>query len=134
MEHLDFSYQKCRGLNLSKDLSEETLEDLEAFASRFARTADIFTQKVVAGLLLLLQEDIATFIDRMNFCEKIRLIPSADSLVEIRALRNAVAHEYRQTNLLELYGKILELTPNLNQSISLAKEFLQKKNLFDGKP
>ncbi|MBI5916948.1 MAG: hypothetical protein HY842_16375 [Bacteroidetes bacterium] len=103
------------------------MEALDAFASRFARTSDIFTQKVVTTLLQLLQEEHPTFIDRMNFCEKINAISSANNMVEIRALRNAIAHEYRQANLMELYGKILENEPELDKSIELCRQYAASK-------
>lgn len=125
--HLEFSFQKCRELNLQGSLSEAEMEALDAFASRFARTSDIFTQKVVITLLQLLQEDHPTFIDRMNFCEKINAISSASDMVEIRALRNAIAHEYRQANLIELYEKILENEPILNTSIVLCRQYAASK-------
>ena len=125
--HLEFSFQKCKQLNLQGNLSEEEMEALDAFASRFARTSDIFTQKVVNTLLQLLEEDHPTFIDRMNFCEKINAITSASDMVEIRALRNAISHEYRQVNLMELYEKILAHQPELNKSIEMSKQYAASK-------
>ncbi len=125
--HLEFSFHKCQKLELKGELSEEVWESWEALASRFARTSDIFTQKVVKALVQLLQENLPTFIDNMNFCEKIGAITSADDLLEIRAIRNSVAHEYRQTNLIELYEKVLDLIPQLNKSIFLTKGYIQDK-------
>jgi len=124
VKHLAYSFNKCLSSDLSGNLSEEELEALEALAARFARTSDIFTQKVLVSLLQLLQEDHPTFIDRMNFCEKIGVISSANILYEIRALRNAIAHEYRQTNLTELYGKILENKPALTESINMTTRYI----------
>ncbi len=124
LQHLEFSFQKCKQLNLHGNLSEEEMETLDAFASRFARTSDIFTQKIVITLLRLLQEDYQTFIDRMNFCEKINAISSASDMIEIRALRNAISHEYRQANLMELYEKILAQQHELNRSIELSKQYV----------
>jgi uncharacterized protein YutE (UPF0331/DUF86 family) len=125
--HLSYSYEKCREIDLHSDLSEEQLETLEALAARFARAADIFTQKVIYSLLEWLQEDLQTFVDKMNFCEKIGIITAADDLIEIRALRNAIAHEYQQQNLIELYQKVLNSGPRLNSSISLTGSYIAEK-------
>jgi len=127
LAHLEFSFQKCRHINLTGSLTEEEMEALDAFSSRFARTSDIFTQKVIVTLLQLLQEDHPTFIDRMNFCEKINAISSANEMIEIRAMRNAIAHEYRQVNLVELYEKLLAQQPELCRNIQISKQYTVSK-------
>jgi len=106
---------------------EQQLETLEALASRFARTAGIFTQKVIYSLLHWLREDLPTFIDKMNFCEKIGVITAAGDLIEIRALRNAITHEYQQRDLIELYRKVLSSEPKLRASIGLTQKSIAEK-------
>jgi hypothetical protein len=39
--HLEYSYDKARKISLAGDLSEEDLETLESFSSRFARCPDL---------------------------------------------------------------------------------------------
>ncbi len=95
-------------------------ESFDALTSKFSRVADIFTQKVLKSLVLQTREDAPTFVDRMNLCEKLGVIPSASDLVEIRDLRNQIAHEYLAENLNEVYQDCLDLSERLLSAIHSA--------------
>lgn len=114
------SLEKCRTLQLNEPRSFEVEESFDALTSKFARVADIFTQKVVKSLVLLTREDAPTFVDRMNLCEKLKVIPSASDLIEIRDLRNQIAHEYLAENLTEVYRDCLALSESLLLAIHAA--------------
>ena len=45
---LDYSYDKCRTIGEKKEYDLEQQESFEALTSRFARTSDILTQKVLS--------------------------------------------------------------------------------------
>lgn len=111
------SLAKCRAIPLNEPLSFEAEESFDSLTSKFARISDIFTQKVLKSILLLLREDAATFVDRMNLCEKLLLIPSAETLIAIRDLRNLIAHEYSVDQLMEIYEETLVLSENLVMAI-----------------
>jgi len=111
------SIEKCHAFDLETLISFEVEESFDALTSKFARVSDIFTQKVLKSFLILLREDAPTFLDRMNLCEKLGIIPSANDLIEIRDLRNLIAHEYLTENLLEVYKESLHLSVKLLQAI-----------------
>jgi hypothetical protein len=120
------SLEKCRSLNLVGPRSFEVEESLDALTSKFARVSDIFTQKVLKSLVLLTREDAPTFVDRMNLCEKLGVISSAADLIEIRDLRNQIAHEYLSENLTEIYGDCLTLSEKLLAEIQVAHPALER--------
>jgi hypothetical protein len=120
------SLEKCRSLNLAAPRSFEIEESLDALTSKFARVSDIFTQKVLKSLVLLTREDAPTFVDRMNLCEKLRIISSAADLIEIRDLRNQIAHEYLSENLTEIYGDCLTLSEKLLSEIQVAHPVIER--------
>src|SRR3990167_11049352 len=91
-EHLRYPLEKCK--TLAPPFSPENLESIEALSARFARTADILTQKVVRSLLLYLREEAGSFIDTTNRMEKMGLTDSAQTMLEIRDLRNEIVHDY----------------------------------------
>jgi hypothetical protein len=123
------SLVKCRDLDLSPPISFETEESLDALSSKFSRVSDIFTQKVLKTLIFVLREDAPTFLDRMNLCEKLGIIPSAEEIIAIRDLRNIIAHEYLSENLVEIYTEIIQLSDNLLKAIfDTEKFFLERKN------
>lgn len=123
------SLVKCRDLDFSPPISFETEESLDALSSKFSRVSDIFTQKVLKTLIFVLREDAPTFLDRMNVCEKLGIIPSAEEIIAIRDLRNIIAHEYLSENLVEIYMEIIQLSDNLLKAIlQTEKFFLGRKN------
>ncbi|MEX0678420.1 MAG: hypothetical protein WD063_15175 [Pirellulales bacterium] len=124
---LEKSVAKCSKLEPSPRQSFEEEESFDALTSKFARSADILTQKVLKTLVLLLREDAPTFIDRMNLCEKLGVIPSAKIMIEVRDLRNMIAHEYATDDLLELYADTLKLAPALLSAISSSEMFIGER-------
>ena len=120
------SLVKCRDLDFSLPISFEAEESLDALSSKFSRVSDIFTQKVLKTFIFVLREDAPTFLDRMNLCEKLGIIPSAEELIAIRDLRNIIAHEYLSENLVEIYMKIIELSDTLLKAILETERFFIK--------
>lgn len=111
--HLKYSYDKVQKNNLLKksEWTEEQLEILESFSSRFARASDLFISKYLR--LLALETDPAyrgTLIDLLNLAEKMNWISSAKQWSRIRELRNVAAHEYTEEDLRALYQEIFRLS------------------------
>ena len=104
---------------LAPDLGEEydleQQESFEALTSRFARTSDILTQKVFKSIFILLQEDVKTIIDTANFLEKLEIVDNADDLLNIREIRNQIAHEYVEPDIKSLYMDVLHYIPQLKE-------------------
>ena len=120
------SLEKCRSLYLNGPRTFEVEESLDALTSKFARVSDIFTQKVLKSLILLTREDAPTFVDRMNLCEKLGVITSAADLIEIRDLRNQIAHEYLSENLTEVYEDCMALPEKLLAEIQVAHPVIER--------
>lgn len=125
---LSHSYQKCTEINKpSGKYSLDEQERFEALASRFARSSDMLTQKLLKTLFILMQEDIKTVIDGANFLEKLEIIDNADDLLNIRAIRNQIAHDYIQDDLHGFYQEIITFIPMLNQIAEAVKTFYRHK-------
>lgn len=113
-QHLTYSFEKVRshGLLAKTAWSEEDLEVLESFASRFARASDLIVSRYLR--MLALQGDPAyrgTLIDLLNLSEKTGVIESASTWYRIRELRNVAAHEYATDDLAALYAEVFQLVP-----------------------
>lgn len=121
------SLEKCRSFKLEPPISFEIEESFDAFTSKFSRVSDIFTQKVLKSFLILLREEAPTFLDRMNLCEKLGVIPSAEDLIAIRDLRNLIAHEYLTENLQEVYQESIRLSQLLLQAIESANAAIDSR-------
>ena len=112
-DSLDYSYARCRHITVKAGLNNETMERFEALTARFARLSDIMIQKVFRTLDTIDLEDRGTVRDRINRAEKRGVIESADNFVEIRMVRNEIAHEYKSETVLEIFERVLKLTPSL---------------------
>ncbi len=110
MEVLTYSLEKAQKIGSKKEYDIEELDVYEALTSRYARTADILTQKIIKNLFMIMQEDAKTFIDRCNLSEKLNIIDNAKELYNIRKLRNDIAHEYCITDISEIFKDVLEYT------------------------
>ena len=123
-EQLRYSLEKCKAL--TEPFSPENLESIEALSSRFARTADILTQKVVRSLILYLREEPGTFIDMANQMEKMQLTDTAQLTLEIRDLRNEIVHDYSNRDSKEIKETCVALAPALLETIAKTEAYVEK--------
>ncbi len=119
------SYAVCEPVETP--IGFEQLESAEAFTARFARAVDIYTQKVLVGIVGVVGEDLATFIDRAYFAEKLGVIPSADLLFDMRRVRNDIAHDYTEDEFLEVFAACKQYTPSLAQIVTDTKRYITEK-------
>ncbi|MBF0468820.1 MAG: hypothetical protein HQK61_08050 [Desulfamplus sp.] len=123
---LVYSHNKCICVDLMDGLNQDILESFEALTSRFARLSDMLIQKVLRTIDMIELESSGTVRDRINRAEKKKLIDSADSLIEIRVLRNEIAHEYKSETVYVIFEKVLHLTPLLLKAVDLTIEYSSK--------
>lgn len=107
---------------IKNEFGDYELERLELLSSRFARSSDFLTQKVLKNYFILVQENYKTFLDLCDICEKYGFIEKSDSLLNIRDLRNQIAHEYEDEALNALYQEIFNFTPVLMNMINIVIE------------
>jgi len=127
LDTLLYSYEKCRAIGTKSSYAPDEQEVFEALTARFARTADILTQKAVRSLFVLLQENIKTIIDAANLSEKLEIVETADELLHIRELRNQIAHEYVNADLGELFKDVLRYVPELEKITGRLIKFAQSE-------
>jgi len=125
---LEESYNRCKKIGFKDSYSSEELVEFEALTSRFARSVDILTSRLIRSLLRYLREEKRTLIDVASYLEKLGLVDSADEFLELRDIRNLIAHEYIFENLNDLFFAVLEKTPVVfkisDNVINFAKSYL----------
>ena len=128
METLKLSISKCRPIIAKDEYSFEEMESFDSLTSKFGRTSDIYTQKVLRTIWSLLHEPFLPFIDFLNQTEKLGIIKSADQLLEARDLRNQITHEYIPEAITSLIPEVIECCSRLLENIDSTKQFMQKRN------
>ena len=130
LETLIYYFNKCSKIGKKDHYDLEEQESSEALTSRFARTSDILTQKILKAFYMLMQEDIRSHIDGANFLEKLEIIEKSEDLLNIRELRNQIAHEYVDTELPSLFSDVLHHIELLRDIITNVKQYIIQKKLF----
>ena len=133
LEALTYSYEKCNGIGKKYDYDLEEQESFEALTARFARTSDILTQKTLKTFYMVMQEDVKSVIDGANLLEKLEVIENAEHLINIRELRNQIAHEYVESELIEIFSDVLKYVPLLKEIILNVQEFIIENHIFTSK-
>ena len=126
LETLRYSFSKCNSIEEAGSYNLKNQESFEALTSRFARTSDILTQKVLKTMFALIQENPKTFLDAANLLEKIEIVDHADDLLNIRELRNQIAHEYVMDDLHVLFADVLQFVPELEKVVQNVKIYIDK--------
>ncbi len=126
---LSRSLEKCTKIPVKTNYTMEELDDFENLTSRFARTSDIYTQKIMKSIILLLREDSKTFLDNANLFEKLSMADT-EELKLIRDLRNEISHEYRLDDISEIFESVLEYSVKLLRIIDKTMAFIQDKGWF----
>lgn len=123
---LVYSYENCKKIGIKDNYTYEELDKFESLTSRFARLSDILVQKIFRLIDELDLEAQGTIRDRINRAEKKGLIDSADTFIEIRMVRNDIAHEYLPEAIKDIFKKVFRLTPYLFDSVEKVKSYCKK--------
>lgn len=115
LKHLEYSFKKVRSWDFNRtDWSEEELEALEGFSSRFARSTDLIVSRLFRSMILKIDPAYrGVLIDTLNMAEKQGWIQSARIWFRIRELRNVAAHDYTTDELNKLLVELIQLTPTV---------------------
>lgn len=102
--HLEYSFRAVARLDDAlENVTEEDLEAIEAFTSRFSRLVDLVTKRVLRALDQFELYDTGTLLDVANRAEQRGVIDSVDWLREVKDLRNRSAHDYAGDRLAEIF-------------------------------
>jgi len=129
LQSFKLSLDKCCTIGLKNEYSFEESETFDSMTSKFARLNDIYVQKILRTVFLLLHEDNKTLIDLANRAENLNMISNADNLLILRDIRNQISHEYEDENLNAIYSEIIESIEPFFADIDKTKAFIVKNNL-----
>ncbi len=77
-------------------LNDDEIAFIDQYIFRFSKLQDALGNKLFKAVLMLLGEDLTnkSFIDMFNRLEQLGIIKNYDLWVELRKLRNELAHDY----------------------------------------
>ncbi len=115
INRLKKSYGKIEFLSTDlSQLQDEPLEAWESFVSRFARASDFFMSKYLRTWVSIREGGFrGSMRDFCDYGEKHGLLESSDLWMEIRELRNQIAHEYATQKLSQILIEARRLAPHI---------------------
>jgi len=127
-ETLNYSYGICKKIGIKDEYNEDEKDRLESLSSKFARLTDLILKQAIKTIDILdLEDPPETMRDTINRAEKKGLISSALKFIELRKMRNKIAHEYvEEDDLLSIYKFVLENTPLLFDSVKRIETYCKK--------
>ena len=126
LTHWDVLQRSLNSLEQS-EFSFEELESVDSLTSKFSRTYDIYLQKVLRSIWMLLREDTVPLIDLLNRAEKLMIIVSAEEFLQMRDIRNQIAHEYLPEAVPELAKEVVVMITLLKKNIGQIEHFLSQR-------
>jgi len=126
---LRFTYQKCVQTGKKDSYSQDEQDNFEALTSKFARLSDLILKKAIKTIDILdLDEVPETMRDAIARAEKKGLIDSETRFIEIRRIRNEIAHDYTNgiNELQQIYAFVLDNTPELFNSVDRILAYCKK--------
>ena len=124
--HLLSSLKRCEVFILNEEFTEEQLVELEALTSRFARLSDLLIQKLFKTIDEIEGTSPGTVRDRLLQAEKKGIINNTDEFMEIREVRNSIAHEYEMDSLKDIFVFAYKNSALLIDTIKSTKEYSKK--------
>jgi len=135
VKRMEFAKSKVRAfIPLNRDnyysMDDETIGFLDQYIFRFSKLQDTIGTRLFPQILESLAEPVTdkAFIDILNRLEKLGILDSAFSWVQLRKIRNDIAHEY-PASLIERIEGINFLFNNmegLKQIIERCQSILDK--------
>jgi hypothetical protein len=126
VNHLKISIDRCKNFVENENFTEEQLIELEALTGRFARLSDLLIQKMLKAINQLAGSNVGTVRDRLLEAEKKEIISSAQAFLEIRTMRNTIAHEYEFDALKDIFSFAYIQSEILIEAIDNAKKYSEK--------
>jgi uncharacterized protein YutE (UPF0331/DUF86 family) len=120
------SLDRCSMVPIAEARTDAHGEAVEAFTSRFARTIDLLTNKVLRALDLVELEPAGSLLDVLNRVERRGVVDSAERLREMKNLRNLIAHDYAGEYLEETFRTCLDFTPELMEVIQRVRNYCER--------
>ncbi|WP_457569340.1 hypothetical protein, partial [Desulfurobacterium sp.] len=102
------SLQRVEDAGNFENPSEEQLEIIEALMNRYSRAVDILINKVLRSLDYLELEETSRKLDIVIRAEKREFVKDYNILIEMKDLRNELAHEYLEERLRERLEEVIE--------------------------
>jgi hypothetical protein len=122
---IDISYGECVEIGIKDKYSIDEFGRFETLCSRYSRGIDFLIRKIFRTLDEYEFENQGTLVDVVNNAHKRGLIESIENLRVMKDVRNTIAHEYIEDELVEVFEEVLEYTEQLIKIIKTTLKYIE---------
>lgn len=110
---IQISFDECSKIGIKKEYSIEEFGKFETLCSRYSRGIDFLIRKIFRTLDEYEFENQGTLIDVVNNAHKRGLFDDIEKLRIMKDVRNTIAHEYIEDDLVEVFDEVLQYCETL---------------------
>jgi hypothetical protein len=110
---IQISFDECSKIGIKKEYSIEEFGKFETLCSRYSRGIDFLIRKIFRTLDEYEFENQGTLIDVVNNAHKRGLFEDIEKLRIMKDVRNTIAHEYIEDDLVEVFDEVLQYCETL---------------------
>ena len=123
---IDISYQQCKHIGLKENYSIDEFGKFETLCSRYSRGIDFLIRKIFRTLDEYEFENQGTLVDVVNNAHKRGLFTDIELLRTMKDIRNTIAHEYIEDDLVAVFDEVLSYTKELIIIINNTLSYIDK--------
>lgn len=130
---LGASANKFIPYDTSKIYAPDELEYYDSLSFRFEKGVETILNFFRGLEIYLFSKSSDTLRDRLLTIQKLDLIDDIDCWMEIRLLRNRIAHAYLPEQLKDIYDEIMNKSTVVFHSMNKIEKYLKDNGIFNGK-
>jgi len=119
------SYDECKLIGLKNRYEIAEFGKFEILCSRYSRGIDFLIRKIFRTLDEYEFENQGTLVDVVNNAHKRELFDDIAMLRIMKDVRNTIAHEYIEDDLVEVFEEVLQCTKELINIINNTLKYIQ---------
>ena len=120
-------YSDVKHIDLTqKEKTKEELYLLDTYSARFARTFDIFENKILKTIAAIFGYHYFTSLDLFRQSEKLDLITGSRAFYKMKQVRNRIVHEYAETDYLVIIEEAISYAPAILESYKNTRAYCDK--------
>jgi len=124
---IELSYNECAQIGIKETYTIEEFGKFETLCSRYSRGIDFLIRKIFRTIDAYEFENQGTLVDVVNNAHKRGLFEDIDELRIMKDIRNTIAHEYIEDDLVNVFDEVLEYTQKLIEIINSTLIYIENK-------
>lgn len=126
---IQISFDECFKIGIKETYSVEEFGKFETLCSRYSRGIDFLIRKIFRTLDEYEFENQGTLVDVVNNAHKRGLFDDIEKLRIMKDIRNTIAHEYIEDELVSVFDEVLEYTAELINIINATLKYISKSEI-----